>query len=296
VTPIETLLAKLSGVKKTSNGWLAHCPAHDDQKASLSLAQDNDGAALVKCHAGCDTSAVLTAVGLELRDLFPPKDGATPKSNGKTTTSERTFPTARDAVAALERAHGRRSALWTYHDAQGQPVGVVVRWDKPAGKDIRPVSRHADGWRIAAMPDPRPLYGLPDLTAAQRVVVCEGEKTADAARILGFVATTSAGGSQAANKTDWRPLSGKEVWILPDNDEPGEQYAADVARLATAAGAASVRIVRLANHAPGLPKGGDLVDCLADADWCGLPLGDAAEPADLAALIEQWAKDAEHFV
>jgi hypothetical protein len=44
-----------------------------------------------------------------------------------------------------------------YHNAQGEPVGVVVRWDTPTGKDIRPVARHPDGWRIGAMPDPRPL-------------------------------------------------------------------------------------------------------------------------------------------
>src|SRR5262249_1879780 len=142
-----------------------------------------------------------------------------------------TFATANDAVAELERRHGKRSALWTYHDAQGDPVGVVVRWDGPKGKDIRPVARHADGWRIAQMPDPRPLYALPDLAAARRVVVTEGEKAADAGRFLGFVATTSAGGSQAAGKTDWRPLAGKEVWILPDNDAPGRKYADTVASI-----------------------------------------------------------------
>jgi hypothetical protein len=66
------------------------------------------------------------------------------------------------------------------------------------------------------MPDPRPLYRLPEIPSAPRVIVTEGEKAADAARCLGFVATTSAGGSGAATKTDWRPLAGKEVWILPD--------------------------------------------------------------------------------
>lgn len=72
-------------------------------------------------------------------------------------------------------------------------------------------ARHADGWRIDAMLEPRPLYGLPDLATAGRVVVTEGEKAADATRSIGFVATTSAGGSQAAQKTGWRPLAGKEV-------------------------------------------------------------------------------------
>ncbi len=35
----------------------------------------------------------------------------------------------------------------------------------------------------------------------------------------------AAGGSQAANKTDWRPLTGKRIITLSDNDEPGRKYA-----------------------------------------------------------------------
>src|SRR5207248_3792185 len=121
----------------------------------------------------------------------------------------------------------------------------------------RPVARHADGWRIGAMPDPRPLYRLPELATASRVIVTEGEKAADAARSIGFTATTSAGGSQAAGKTDWSALAGKEVWILPDNDPPGRKYAETVAALCQAAGAAEIRIVDLANSAPALPGGRD---------------------------------------
>src|SRR5262249_48959245 len=139
---------------------------------------------------------------------------------------------------------------------------------------------------IGAMPEPRPLYRQPDLAAAERVVVCEGEKAADAARSVGFVATTSAGGAQAAGKTDWRPLAGKEVVILPDNHVPGHKYADDVAGiLAKLTPAPVVRILDLAEHAPELPDGGDIADMLADERWCGLPLGDSAGPADVAALI-----------
>jgi hypothetical protein len=292
MTPLETLLARLPGAKKVGNSWSARCPAHDDRKASLSVSEGDDGRALVTCHAGCDLAAILSAVELKPSDLFP-KAGFTPSRNGKPKADSPSFPTVEDALADLERRLGRSSASWTYHNAQGEPVGLVVRWDKPRGKDIRPVALHGDGWRIGAMPDPRPPYGLPDLVAAPRVIVCEGEKAADAARSLGFIATTSAGGSQAAAKTDWRPLSGKEIIILPDNDPPGERYAGDVARLAHATGAASVRILRLADHAPQLPVGGDLADVLADERWCGLPLSAAAELADAAALIERLANAGE---
>lgn len=283
MTPLEALLARLPGAKKVGAAWSARCPAHDDGRASLSIGQGEDGRALVKCHAGCDTTAILAAIGLKLTDLFPPKVGAIPTRKGKVPTGSPTFPTANDCVAELERRHGKRSALWTYHDAQGGPVGVVVRWDGPTGKDIRPVGRHADGWRIGAMIGPRPLYALPDLAAARRVLVVEGEKAAAAARDLGFTATTSAGGAQAAAKTDWRPLAGKEVWIIPDNDAPGRKYADTVvAILAKLAPTATVRVIEL----PGVPSGGDIVDWI-DAH------GDAAEPDAMQKEIETLAEAAE---
>jgi hypothetical protein len=277
---VGTLLAKLDGVRKAGKGWSARCPAHDDRKASLSVTEGDDGTVLVKCHAGCDTAAVVSAIGLTVADLFPPKPGR----NGTPRTGGRAYATAKEAVAELERRYGQRSATWTYHDTRGEPAGLVVRWDTTdeddnPTKDIRPVAWVGDGWRIAAMPDPRPLYGLPALAAARRVVVTEGEKAADRARALGFVATTSAGGALAAAKTDWRPLAGKEVWILPDNDLPGRKYADTVAgTLAGLTPAAVVRVVAL----PGLPEGGDVVD------WVEAH-GDAAEPDGLRAEVEALA-------
>ena len=46
---------------------MAHCPAHDDRKPSLSIRDADDGKVLVRCHAGCDQEdliAVLRSRGL----------------------------------------------------------------------------------------------------------------------------------------------------------------------------------------------------------------------------------------
>ena len=99
MTTLEALLAKLPGAKRAGNGWAACCPTHDDRRASLSIAQAEDGTVLVKCHAGCETVSILAAVGLEMRDLFPPKSGPTPTRNGKPASRCRTFATANSAVA-----------------------------------------------------------------------------------------------------------------------------------------------------------------------------------------------------
>jgi len=195
----------------------------------------------------------------------------------------KTFATARDAVAELERQHGPRSALWTYHDANGQPVGVVVRWNLPDGKkEIRPVSRNGDGWFIGGMPEPRPLYGLPDLAEANRVYVCEGEKAADAVRSFGLAATTSPHGCESPGKADWRPLAGKEVVILPDNDPPGRRYANAVAALlGKLTPIPVVKVVEL----PALPDHGDMADFVeANA---------GADTNKLRRIVEALADEAE---
>jgi hypothetical protein len=306
MTPIENLLARLPA-KKAGKGWSARCPAHDDRRASLSIAQGDDGRALVWCHAGCTVEAICAAVALKPADLFAaPSTPSTStvsrpaRANGEyrrhagSKPAGKTFTTAAEAVAELERQYGRRANLWTYYGADMEPAGLVIRWDTPTGKTIRPVSKTPAGWIIGGMSEPRPLYGLPDLAAAGRVVICEGEKAADAARGLGLVATTSAGGSQAADKTDWRPLAGKEAWIMPDNDAPGRKYAETVAGiLSRLTPPPTVRVIDLAEHAPTLPEGGDLADVVADERWCGMPLGDAAEPEAMRAEIETLAQAVE---
>jgi len=217
---------------------------------------------------------------------------------------EEIFDSLGAALFALTKRYGRYSKSWDYLDASGQLVGVVVRWersdttrDSKDGKTIRPVSRTADGrWRIGAMPEPRPLYRLPEILAAPEdafVFVVEGEKCADVIVLLGLHATTSAGGANAADKTDWNPLRGKHVVIIPDNDSAGERYADEVSRLCREVGVASIRVLRLADYATGLPVGGDIADVIESSDWHGLPLGDAAEIGDFAKWLLDAAKKIE---
>ena len=300
MTPVERILAKLPDAKQYGKGWSARCPAHEDRRASLSIAEGDDSRALVNCHAGCKVSAICAAVGLRVLDLMPnvgtlPVNGVnvngirpTPKVTRVPLTRNRkptgkTFATAKDAVAELERRHGPRSALWTYHDANGEPVGVVVRWNLADDKkDMRPVSQESDGWRIGGMTEPRPLYGLHVLPGAKRVYVCEGEKAADAIRSIGLTATTSAHGCKSPGKTDWRPLAGKEIIILPDEDPPGRKYADAVAvLLAKLSPAPVVKLVEL----PDLTDRGDA------ADFVAVRAGTNAD--ELRRIVEALADEAE---
>ncbi|HET6220842.1 MAG TPA: hypothetical protein VFE11_01700, partial [Dongiaceae bacterium] len=170
------------------------------------------------------------------------------------------------------RHHGCASRVWTYRDPAGAVLFVVCRFDKTDGeKEILPLTygtlKGRDAWHWKAPTEPRPLYGLDRL--AQRpgapVIVCEGEKAADAAELLfdNYVAVTSPSGAKAARKADWTPLDGRRVIIWPDHDDEGAAYAADVVKLAHLAGAASVVAVQVPSDFP--PKW-DLADD-PPADW-----------------------------
>jgi predicted P-loop ATPase len=120
-------------------------------------------------------------------------------------------------------------ARYRYVDEAGKPVFSIERWE-PAlnkiGKKKSFVQRLADG--TAKKSDVQFLYNLPAILADKTATVwlVEGEKCADALNKLGLVATTWAGGSSVVGET-WvklgftDPLKGRNVVIIPDNDEVG---------------------------------------------------------------------------
>lgn len=68
----DILLSRLQGVRRSGDGWRADCPnGHQHAKSSLSITQADDGRTLLHCFACSDVHGVLSAVGLELADLFP---------------------------------------------------------------------------------------------------------------------------------------------------------------------------------------------------------------------------------
>lgn len=262
--PIRRVLDRLAdtGLHETGSGWSARCPAHDDGKASLSIAEGDEGRVLLNCHAGCDHKAIVSALGLEEADLFDRDDQRRPTAKaGKAKKAGKAYPTSAAAVAAYKRTLGEPTDVYEYHVA-GELVGLVLRWSRPDGtKEIRPVSRHADGWRLEHMPTPRPLWMVDVVNQARGSAVCvvEGEKCVNALSLgLGILATTSPGGSNAAGKADWSPLAGREVVILPDADKAGRQYADEVAEILLRLDPPA--IVGIVDLAPDADDGSDVAD------------------------------------
>ncbi|MGY8769463.1 MAG: hypothetical protein ACKVH8_13675 [Pirellulales bacterium] len=163
----------------------------------------------------------------------------------------------------MDKEQAKRVGKWSYHDKDGSPVCVIIRYDSPTqegdkqDKTFRPVSLKDDRWIIGGMIEPKPLYSLSEVISADQVFITEGEKAADAIRELGLTATTSMNGAQSPGKTDWSPLAGKECVILPDNDDAGELYADTVIDLLSKL--SHPPYVKVA-YLPDLPDKGDAVD------------------------------------
>jgi putative DNA primase/helicase len=233
---------------------------------------------------------------LKLEEIAAAQNG---NKNGGHEKSAKTpiIPVPADAPPcnfAMPDLGGKPAKLYPYHQADGQLIGYVARWDSinPATRErekkILPlcycdIGNGKKAWRSAGMPTPRHLYSLPEILARKNVpiIIAEGEKTADAAKILfpDYVATTPMHGAKSPHKTDWSAVRGRHVIIATDNDAAGGKFGDAVYDLCIAAGADSV--FHLPAQAVGkrrpvingfepcgrdVPQGYDLADAL-DEDW-----------------------------
>ena len=260
----ESVAERLNG-KKTTSGWQAHCPAHEDRNASLSISQGADGRVLMHCHAGCSFDAITTAMGISPGDLFPAKPE--PMTGGQP----------------------RLVAAYEYTNAQGELLFQVCLYDPKGFRQRRPDG--AGGWIWNMEGVERVLYRLPKVLEAKAqgctVYIVEGEKDVAAIEALGLYATCNSGGAGKWSDSYTTALAGAEVVIIPDRDEPGRKHAAAVSQ-ALVARAKSVRVVELPDRGTRRVKDA--------ADWISAG-GTTAELAELVgAAISQKAQVLEPAV
>jgi len=202
--PIRAFLSLLKDVKITgTDQWSARCPAHDDSVASLSISKGSDDQVLLHCHAGCTPEQIVKAVGLEMIDLF----------------------------AATEEKPSEKA--WIIYDLDGKPVAEHHRRDDPDGKVVWWTSNGKKGLKGIKVVD-LPLYGterLPDLSDGATIVVCEGEKAADAVRFVGLNAVgTVCGASTIPSAKSLAPLARFDIVLWADNDDVGRKHMGKIAK------------------------------------------------------------------
>ena len=249
----DSVLDKLSNIQDCGEYLKARCPAHEDDRASLSLAIGRTGHLIMKCHAGCSFQEILGAARIEMAETFSDSGEKKPAKRG-----------------------GGIDSVYTYRDEDGVVVYEVVKFQPKSFRPRRP-PRDGDspetvknGWVWNLKGTRRILYRLDELRTAlaeqpDRVVfVVEGEKDVDRLWANGFLATTSVGGAGKWLDTYSPSLDGCTVIVVPDKDtinektgkSPGMEHARDVYAKLTGV-AKSIAILEL----PGLPdSGGDMSD------------------------------------
>jgi hypothetical protein len=234
----ERVLPLLENVRASNGSFMARCPAHEDNRASLSVGVGKDQPVVFHCHAGCDSEDVLAKLGLTWTELSAPRDER---------PREEWTPA------------GPATAVYDYTDEHGTLLFQVLRTADKQFRQRVPDRTAKSGWTWRLGETRRVLYRLPAVVQAaaegREVWICEGEKDVHTLVAYNVAATCNPGG---AGK--WRPEYGAflldaAVTIVADRDPPGQAHARAVAAALDGL-AASVRVVEAA-------EGKDVTDHLA---------------------------------
>src|SRR5262245_42178570 len=212
--PILAKLRDLPRQKPGRNGWTnCCCPAHEDAKPSLGYIEHDDHSIGLHCQAGCPSEAIVDALGVTMKDLYPASTNG--HANGAIITAK---PKAGPRVGTIRHVSidiaGRE---WTHVrpvDADGRKVGGPF-WE-PAGvalAELRPYGSELVAGRSGSDP----------------VFVVEGEATAAALRGQGLAAVATFGASYRPAPEALAPLAGCNVVLWPDADTAGRAHMLDMA-------------------------------------------------------------------
>jgi putative DNA primase/helicase len=229
---VRDILCKLKNVKRSGDGWTALCPAHDDQRNSLSISEGEGGRILLYCHAGCPIEKVCSAIGIGLKELMP--------------------------ASMTGSSEPRIVKAYDYTDETGALLYQNCRLEPKGFRQRRPDGNGGFVWKLNGVR--RVPYCLPELLESELAMVflTEGEKDADNLAALGLLSSSF---------KNWRPEFNQfitrlpSVVILRDHDRSGVKQAADAAHLM----GGSVRELKVVDLFAGEPlpdKGGKDV-----SDW-----------------------------
>jgi len=215
----EDIARRLGAARKAGDDWSCKCPAHEDNKASLSIKDGKDGKILVHCHAGCHQDDVVNQV--KLMGLWP-------------TTEKRKYEPPKVVINLVPSTPGKGNvaAEYNYTDEDGVLLYQAVRYEPKDFRQRRPLPEGGWSWSIKGVR--RVLYHLPEVIEAvakgETIFICEGEKDVEAARKLGLVATCNAMGADNGTGNKWLSefgsiFKGANVIVVPDQDEAGKRHA-----------------------------------------------------------------------
>jgi hypothetical protein len=124
MSPIDVVLDRLGSYRVRPNGtdrWRSCCPGHAGSNPSaLSIGVGAEGQVLLRCWSGCEVDQVAGALGLELGDLFPPRESGAGKPQ------RRRLVTASQALELLD-AEMLLAIVASSDLAEGRPLDKLTR-------------------------------------------------------------------------------------------------------------------------------------------------------------------------
>lgn len=164
-----------------------------------------------------------------------------------------------------------KTAEYFYRRADNTVTMKVEKWVKPSTgkKEFYPYAlidgKYIKGYATKLAPEDCVLYNLPDVINAEIVYFTEGEKDADTLKALGIAGTTTPGGGRGLtgyykkNPDLFKPILGKEIRIVSDNDEVGSEYIKQVVSCIKDK-VKNIKVFNLCDVMPNLKKKGDITD------------------------------------
>lgn len=234
-SPYERVRAALGDRVRVDRGTTCSClcPAHDDNNASLSITETGEGVVLMKCHANCELEAILRALGLTKRDLFPER--LRTKGPGKSLGAARTPTASHSSKSNRGAPFGKIVKTYDYADEESSVLFQSVRLEPKSFRQRRPNGKGGWIWNLDGVR--RVPYRLPQLLALPLdsvIFIAEGEKDVDRLVSLGLEATTNPAGAEKFRLLDpatvERVFRDRAVVILLDNDEPGRRHGQQIIR------------------------------------------------------------------
>jgi putative DNA primase/helicase len=67
---LERVLTYFPSRQREGKEWKVLCPGHADKRPSLNISAGEKGV-ILRCRSGCETEAIMAALGRTMADLFP---------------------------------------------------------------------------------------------------------------------------------------------------------------------------------------------------------------------------------
>lgn len=208
---IDWWLERLDNVTQTGAGWSAKCPAHDDVRASLSLALAPDGEILVNCFAGCSLHDIQKALDDEDPGI---SISATPTStipSGEWWESYTSVP----------------AEFWKSLGVEFTNEGVVFRWDGLPVRKLRYTGQKVFSWLPPDFAAPSLWPSIPK-TLPPSIIITEGESDTGVLRYCGLDAFGVTKGSKTprldAILQELQRRGVQHISTMIDLDSAGSQF------------------------------------------------------------------------